>query len=94
MSVTLLKILADFTVQLSAPVAIGDTTANLSSANDDDGNALPTGLYGFTIDGGQSNKEYIVCTLTGTTITGNLLLDKVLQPLAFLRHIDVELKSQ
>ncbi len=70
MSVTLLKILADFTVQLSAPVAIGDTTANLSSANDDDGNALPTGLYGFTIDGGQSNKEYIVCTLTGTAITG------------------------
>lgn len=69
MSQTLLKILADFTVQLSAPVAVGDTTATLTSATDDDGVALPTGLYGFTIDAGQSNKEYITCTLTGTALT-------------------------
>lgn len=69
MSQTLLKILADFTVQLSAPVAAGDTTATLTSATDDDGVALPTGLYGFTIDAGQSNKEYITCTLTGTALT-------------------------
>lgn len=69
MAQTLLDILADFTVQLSAPVAIGDTTGNLTSITDDDGNALPNGTYGFTIDGGQSNKEYIVCTLTSTALS-------------------------
>lgn len=69
MSQSLLKILADFTVQLASPVAVGDTTATLTSATDDDGVALPTGLYGLTIDSGQSNKEYIVCTLTGTALT-------------------------
>ena len=69
MSQSLLNILADFTVQLSTPVAIGDTTATLTSATDDDGVALPTGLYGLTIDAGQSNKEYITCTLTGTALT-------------------------
>lgn len=69
MAQTLLDILADFTVQLSAPVAVGDTTGNLTSITDDDGNALPNGTYGFTIDGGQSNKEYIVCTLTSTALS-------------------------
>lgn len=69
MSQSLLKIVADFTVQLSSSVAIGDTTATLSSATDDDSVSLPSGLYGFTIDNGQSNKEYIVCSLSGTALT-------------------------
>ena len=69
MSQTLLKILADFTVQLSAPVAAGDTTATLTSNVDDDNVALPDGLYGLTIDAGQSNKEYIICTLTGSAVS-------------------------
>lgn len=69
MSQSLLKIVADFTVQLATSVAIGDTTATLSSATDDDSVSLPSGLYGFTIDNGQSNKEYIICTLSGTSIT-------------------------
>lgn len=69
MSQSLLNIVADFTVQLSSAVAIGDTTATLSSATDDDSVVLPTGLYGFTIDSGQSNKEYVICTLTGTALT-------------------------
>lgn len=69
MSQTLLKILADFDTQLAAPVSIGDTTATLVSATDDDGVTLPTGLYGLTIDAGNSSKEYIVCTVTSTAIT-------------------------
>lgn len=69
MSQSLLKIVADFTVQLSSSVAIGDTTATLSSATDDDSVSLPSGLYGLTIDNGQSNKEYIVCSLSGTALT-------------------------
>lgn len=69
MSQSLLKIAADFTVQLASAVAIGDTTATLSSIADDDSVSLPSGLYGFTIDNGQSNKEYIICTLTGTALT-------------------------
>lgn len=69
MSQSLLKIVADFTVQLSSSVAIGDTTATLSSATDDDSVSLPSGLYGFTVDNGQSNKEYIVCSLSGTALT-------------------------
>lgn len=69
MSQTLLKIVADFDVQLASGVAIGDTTATLSSATDDDSVSLPSGLYGFTIDKGQSNKEYIICQLSGTSLT-------------------------
>ncbi len=69
MSQTLLKILADFDTQLAAPVSIGDTTATLVSATDDDGVTLPTGLYGFTIDAGNSSKEYIVCIVTSTALT-------------------------
>lgn len=69
MSQSLLKIAADFTVQLASAVAIGDTTATLSSIADDDSVSLPSGLYGFTIDNGQSNKEYIICSLSGTALT-------------------------
>lgn len=69
MTQTLLKLAADFTVQLSDPVAIADTTAIITSNTDDDNVTLANGLYGFTIDSGQSNKEYIVCTLTGTAIS-------------------------
>lgn len=69
MTQTLLKLAADFTVQLTSPVAIGDTTATLTSNVDDDNVALPDGLYGLTIDAGQSNKEYIICTLTGSAVS-------------------------
>lgn len=69
MSQSLLKIAADFTVQLASAVAIGDTAATLSSIADDDSVSLPSGLYGFTIDNGQSSKEYIICSLSGTALT-------------------------
>ena len=63
------KIIADFETQLATAMAVSAVTATLSSATDDDGVALPTGLYYFTIDNGTSAKEYISCTLTGTALT-------------------------
>lgn len=70
MSASLLKIVADFDTQLNAPVSIGDTTATLYTATDDDGVALPAGTWGFTIDNSSTSKEYIVATLSGTSLTG------------------------
>lgn len=62
-------ILADFTTQLATEISVGGTTATLSSATDDDGVALPAGRYFFTIDGANSSKEHISCTLSGTSLT-------------------------
>lgn len=62
-------IVADFTTTLATAISIGGTTATLSSATDDDGVALPTGRYFFTLDGSNSSKEHISCTLTGTALT-------------------------
>lgn len=63
------KIIADFETQLSAAIAVSDTSFTLSSATDDDGVALPAGKYYFTIENGSSNKEYLVGTLSGTTVS-------------------------
>lgn len=69
MSTKLGTILADFTTALSTDIAVGGTTATLSSATDDDGVALPSGRYFFTIDGSNSSKEHISCDLVGTALT-------------------------
>ncbi len=63
------NVIADFSTILALKVAVGATTATLVSATDDDGVALPTGTYGFTIDRKNSKKEYITATLTGTALT-------------------------
>jgi hypothetical protein len=63
-------VLADFTTQLATAMAIGATSVSLQSATDDDGYALPAGVYFFAIDGNNSQKEHIVCTLSGTSLTG------------------------
>ncbi len=62
-------IIADFNTSITAKWAIGSETGTITSATDDDGVALPTGRYGFTIDRNNSAKEYITCTLTGTSLT-------------------------
>lgn len=51
-------------------MAIGATSVTLQSATDDDGIALPAGVYFFAIDGNNSQKEHIVATLSGTSLTG------------------------
>lgn len=65
----LVKTVPDFQTTLASKVAVGATNATLTSATDDDGVALPTGTYAFTIDRKSANKEYIECTLTGTALT-------------------------
>lgn len=69
MSTKIGTILADFTTTLATDTAVGATSATLSSATDDDGVALPSGRYFFTLDGDNSSKEHISCDLSGTSIT-------------------------
>jgi microcystin-dependent protein len=69
MSQSIYNIVADFETNFGAPVAAGAVSAALATANDQDGNAIPTGLYCLTVDLGNSIKEYVVCTITGTAIT-------------------------
>lgn len=63
-------IVADFESSLSTAIAVGGTSFTLSSATDDDGVALPSGTYYFTVDNGASNKEYFLGTLSGSSVTG------------------------
>lgn len=69
MAQTLVKTIADFNTTLASAVAVGATTATLTSATDDDGVALPTGTYVLTVDRKNSSKEFFECTLTGTALT-------------------------
>lgn len=69
MASQLAKIIADFQTQLATELAVGGTSATLQSATDDDGVSLPAGRYFFTIDGDNSQKEHIACTLSGTSLT-------------------------
>jgi len=69
MTQLLVKTIADFATTLVTKVAVGDTTATLTSATDSDSVALPTGTYGFTIDRNNSAKEHFTATLTGTALT-------------------------
>lgn len=62
--------IADFETQLGAAISAGDTSLELASATDDDGNALPAGMYCFTINNGSSNKQYLIGQLNGTDVTG------------------------
>lgn len=68
MATKLAKIAADFSTQLAAKMLVGATTGTLQSVTDDDGVALTNGVYYFTIDGNNSNKEYLQVTITGTAM--------------------------
>lgn len=62
---------SDFETGLNEQVTAGDTTAQLISIVDTDGNNLANGLYGFTIDGDvPESKEYIIATLTSSALSG------------------------
>lgn len=65
---TIPRIVADFESQLATAIAIGGTSFSISSALDDDGIALPNGVYCFTVDNGTSSKEFLIGTLTGTSV--------------------------
>lgn len=69
MAQTLVKIIADISTTLTTKVAVGATSATLTSGLDSDGVQIPTGTYGFTIDRNNSQKEYFTATLTGAALT-------------------------
>jgi len=69
MATELATIIADFQTQLAIELAVGGTSFSIQSNKDDDGVTLPNGQYYFTLDGGNSSKEHIICTLTGTSAT-------------------------
>lgn len=69
MATKLAKIIADFRTSLATKISIGGTTATLQSATDDDSVALPAGKYYFTCDGDNTQKEYFLCDLSGTSLT-------------------------
>lgn len=65
---TIPLVVADFTTSLAAAVSAAATTATIQSVTDNDGVALANGTYVFTIDGSNSSKEYIIATITGTSL--------------------------
>lgn len=69
MTQTLLRAAADFEQALAAQVSAGATTATLDSIADSAGTNLTAGTYGFTIDGDNQYKEFIVADLSGTSLT-------------------------
>lgn len=76
MTTTLLRLVADLELSLASQVLAGETSATLNDSEDADGVTLPTGKYGFTIDIGESTKEYIVCDLNGTALTNIISISK------------------
>jgi hypothetical protein len=69
MATKLGKIVADFSTTLATAIAVGGTTLTLQSIVDDDGNNIPDGNYYFTIDGNNSSKEHIYCTISGASVS-------------------------
>lgn len=76
MSTSLLRLVADLDLSLSAQVFAGNTTATLNDDVDGDNVSLPSGLYGFTISLGENDKEYIIATVSGTALTGIISISK------------------
>lgn len=70
MTTKITKLSAKFYTTLSKKVNVADVTATLNSASDLDGDTLPSGRYGFTIDEGNSSVEYVEADLVGTALSG------------------------
>lgn len=64
MATKLAKMVADFSTTLATKIEAGGTTFTLQSIVDDDGNDIPDGMYYFTIDGNNSQKEHFYCSLS------------------------------
>ncbi len=68
MATNLAKIVADFNTIITTKNAVGDTVSSIASVTDDDGVALDNGVYYFTVDGDNAEKEFIQATITGTAL--------------------------
>jgi hypothetical protein len=62
------KISALFETSLASSLSSAGTSFTVVSATDRDGSAL-SGLYGFIIDEGSADEEFVVGTVSGTTVT-------------------------
>ncbi len=62
------KISALFETSLASSLSASGTTFTLVSATDRDGNAL-FNRYGFVIDEGSADEEFVIGTVSGTTVT-------------------------
>jgi hypothetical protein len=69
MSSLIPKVIADLELQIASAIGIGDTSFTLNASTDDDGVAIPAGIYCFTVDNGTSNKEYLIGQVNGTAVT-------------------------
>jgi hypothetical protein len=69
MSSTLLQTIANFETTISAKLTAAGASLVLTSNLDKDGVAIPSGVYGFTLDEGKVNEEHIIGTLSGSTLT-------------------------
>lgn len=63
------RVIADLELQLATALSAGGESFTLSSATDDDGEAIPAGVYVFSVDSGTSNKEYLLGQVNGTAVT-------------------------
>ena len=61
--------MADFQTALATKITTGGTSTTIQSVIDDDGEYLDNGEYFFTIDGDNSSKEHILCSLDTPTST-------------------------
>lgn len=97
------RVVADLETQLSSAIAVGATSFTIASATDDDGVALPSGLYTFTVDNGSSNKQYLIGSLSGTTVSsvktvtrqgtetsGSLRAHRVGAPVIITDHVSLQ----
>ena len=69
--ITVPKVTALFEDNLQAKVSSSATTMTLVSGVDDQGVTL-SGTYGFVLDEGTSIEEFIICTASGTALSGCL----------------------
>jgi hypothetical protein len=69
MSSRIPKVIADLELQIASPIGVGDTSFTLNASTDDDGVAIPAGIYCFTVDNGTSQKEYLIGQVNGTAVT-------------------------
>jgi hypothetical protein len=63
------EVRALFTTTLASRITSTDSSMTLSSATDIDGTTLASSTYGFIIDEGLSNEEFVLADCTGTACT-------------------------
>jgi hypothetical protein len=65
----IIKLVAEFETTLATKLTSTGTSATITSNIDDDGNALADGEYGFALSQGEANSEFIICDVSGTSLT-------------------------